>query len=1138
MVDTTKLGEQLAKFNPGGFAKIPSINDVPPPTPHGSVFAAVFEQEHTIYNVIHRLGNPMPRGEATPNFNPIAYIPPQYYDYADRFAGLVNEQQVEWVTDQLAQELRNKAIIAGKPWKAFFSGVAVGLIDLPGYILPGGAIYSNATKGLNIARSAMSVAGANAMATALSEGVLYKTQYARTVDESVMNTFSSALIGAAIGGAASALLPRKIAKDAVRETSDIMANGRPTNYQLEFKPDGTVTTRTQEAPPIKPTGGRPSADVSIASQELQVATGAMQDIPVTPQVKNEALFNAAQNQILDTEYLKESRSLANIPDIIQKAHKVTPYMRLKQSEFGISRAIIDELIESPLGTISTDIELNAMPRNLETRIKRAYATSAYHLLEYQDIFFQQRGLDKGILLRTGQYLEAVIKGRELPGLPWDEFNYQVTQEIRYPNINADPHVQKAARLLETKILDPLKQKAIDLELLPPNVVPSTARGYLMRLWNRAAIIENRSNWEALLYEYYDAVNEALKITLPRVKLYQEAIARAEKLLNKVSADERAKLELGITVLKSEIEAMKYQKIKGQAAAHLLDSDGNWRAIKTNDELRANVTQTTMNILSLGDERLANPLLEGFVAGKPKPLKSRDLLMPDEMATPFLINDAQTVVESYLKSMTPVLEMTSFARERGFLTFGESRATMKQLLRDEWEAKSKGATGDRAVKLKKQLDSDLRDIDATFDLLSGVYGSVPDKDNAFYKIAEGFLQYNQVRLMGSMTLSALPDIGLIAMRYGPYSLIHESIIPLLTSKELRQLTKDDLQVLGFVINTQIGLRMKSYADTANLVVSRGRFGRFKDTVMQGFGNVVLFNQWNDMAQEIAGASAYNFYFKTINLYMQTGKISQLDMRRLTRAGISKEDFGYIHAQWKKHGGTMNGAYYGNMGQWEINTPKDAEIFERLQEAIIKEVRATVVEPTLADKPLFTHSMIGKVATQFKSFGYASTNKVFMSGIQNLDDQNTIAGLMTLLSLGALGYVATSLSRGNEPDLSFAKLSKEAVDRSGILGIFAEYYNIANKVGVVPGMGVSRYKSRGVWGAFFGPTVGAVEDIAAFLNKVANANGEKPLTTKDVDALLRLMPYQNLFYAHQLTRAVARKTAVALGAVDVPDKDRSN
>lgn len=1149
MATKEEIQQRLTRYNPGGFPKITSINAVPPPTPTGSVVGAVFRQENTIGNVINRFGNQMPAGEITPGFEPINYIPPQNYEFADRYVNLQNQEQVEWLNDQIAQEMRDKAVIAGNPWRAFFAGMASSVVDLPGYLLPGGVIYSNASRGLNVARSAASVAGANFLAQSISEGILQQTQYARSVDESVMNVFSAALIGAAMGGVSSSLIPKKIAKAAVAEASDVYANGSPTRL-LEFNDDGSlkVTPKQKPTPPTRPTldtnlsnipESGPGIPGSPTSSEPNVKMG-----DEWAQTQNQDIgffrdFKSDANPVLDYDAMKESASLSNLPDIAQRAVATNPFMRSKLSQLGTVRSLVDNLVESTFGTNATDLDLVAKSRNLETRIHASHFQYMRAILEVEDVFLEQRGLVRGPLKRTGAYMEAMLKGREMPGKSGDEFWTEVSVAIRNNDLTGDPHVLKAAKIAQTKILNPLRDEAIRLGLLPKNVAVQTANSYLMRIWNRQAIIENRQGFETLLLEYYEAVNDALRRTLPMVKNYEGIIARAESQI-KTMTDKDAidRIQNGIKNLQDEIEGLKFQEIKGQRAAHLLDTDGNWRAIQTNDELRSNVTQTMENILSLGDDRLLNPLMRSIMGDRASPLKNRELLMPDNMAQPYLVNDAITILERYVKSMSSIVEATAFSQERGFADINSARTGMKAAIRDEWEYKSRELTGKDADKLKKDLDRSLRDVDAMWDILLGVYGSSPNSDNAFAILARGFREWNVYRLMGSVTLASIPDLGTMALRYGPYELIHESILPLLKSKALRNLTKDELQSIGFACNTAIGMRIKGYADTADLVIATSQYGKILDTIKQGFGNVTLVNQWSDIVELVSGTSANNYILKNIDLFYKTGKISTKEMRRLARVGISKQDFEYIHSQWKKYGGIHEGSYFANTGMWEINTPEKAQAFRKYKEAIISEIRSTLVRPTIQDKPLSAYTELGKTMLQFKSFGFAATNKIFMSALQNRDDINTITGLITLLSLGALGYVATSLARGNEPNLEFLSLSKEAIDRSGILGMFSEYYNVAAKLGAIPGQGSSRYRTRGKFGAVGGPTVGAVEDIAAFIAKITDTMGGKPLTTKDVDVLLRLMPYQNLFYAHQLSRTVAKKAAVQLGAREVPERRRSD
>lgn len=133
--------------------------------------------------------------------------------------------------------------------------------------------------------------------------------------------------------------------------------------------------------------------------------------------------------------------------------------------------------------------------------------------------------------------------------------------------------------------------------------------------------------------------------------------------------------------------------------------------------------------------------------------------------------------------------------------------------------------------------------------------------------------------------------------------------------------------------------------------------------------------------------------------------------------------------------------------------------------------------------------------------------------------TITGLMVLLSIGALQYVITSYTHDREPDLSIGNLAKESIDRTGVLGIYAEYFNIFAKFNLIPGLGTTRYQTRGIAGALGGPTIGALDDFATALGKInQSVTDGRELTSKDYAVMLRLMPYQNLFYTRRLSRAL--------------------
>lgn len=1186
MVDLDQVGKRLSRFTPGSYSKIPSINPIPQPTPEGSVLGAVFRQEHLGYNIAHKaLENPPITGTEDPNFNPIPFIPKDLFEYADRFAGTMSEEQVFWVADQINNELRDKAIIAGHPTRAFFSNMAIGMVDLPRYLLPGGVIYSNATQSLNLARSAANVAAASAFSTTVQEAILQETQFARDKQQSVMGVFGSALIGAVTGGISSQILPKNIADYASQEAADTMANGKPTSTVFEFTPDGDIQVRKNV--PIVPTkdvkGTRITNELTQSPPAKMPPSTDIAVPPGTPPAPVSGIFDKPESGAIDYEAIKYAASIQIFDQKALQALKFNPWMRLKTSPSGLSRAMADNIFESMIGTYGTDVMQVPMPRALEVMIKTMGAQYIGLVFDYQKFFFKQRGLGEGGMIEKGSaYAKAVATGQPLPGMDIDTFNLRVYRAFRDNLIDPDPIVNEAKEFARWKIVNDLKDQAVDVGLLNKDVKVLTAANYLTRIPNRPAIVEQPEKFDAIQLEYVTQVNEQLKVTLPKVKTYTEAIARADRLLaanekirnqiidlekNLATATTNAqrqkilkKIDELKTILNSqpdellsqakeifakEIEDLKWSKIGDELAPHMLQSDGEtWRSIKTQEELIADVIQTRLNYLSLGDERLTNPVLKGVVEGSTKPLMQRTNLIPDAWIEDFLIKDMSTILSYYAKSMTTAISATKWAKGMGYADVPTARSAYKLAVVDEYQELAKGKTGAERTKLDERLAQDLKDVDACLDIILGIYGNPGSDDTVWAKIADGLMVYNRIRLLGSMVPSAFPDVGSTVMRYGLYETMHNGILALLKSPELRKMSTEYLRVLGFAFNTEVGLRIKSWADTGNLSVATSKFKRYVDSIVQAHGNINLFNIQNDMLQRMAGTLAVHFHLSRIAMLMQGKQISKQDMRWIMRAGLRREDFPYYYEQWKKHGGIYEGTYFSNVQKWDITDADPvkaramATAYERFNEAISKEVRNTIIEPTLQDKPLFVQSTFGKMATQFKGYQYAATNKVFLSAVQNLDDQRTLEGLLTMLTMGALGYTVTSLARGREPDFSFANISKEAFDRSGILGMFMEFYNMANKLGVIPGQGVTRFQTRGIWGAMFGPTIGAVEDIHKVLTMFVQANNGKPLTTKDVEALLRLMPYQNLFYAHQLTRMLANKVAVSMGAREVPITYRGN
>ncbi|CAB4324956.1 hypothetical protein BCH_00172 [Brucella sp. 191011898] len=199
--------------------------------------------------------------------------------------------------------------------------------------------------------------------------------------------------------------------------------------------------------------------------------------------------------------------------------------------------------------------------------------------------------------------------------------------------------------------------------------------------------------------------------------------------------------------------------------------------------------------------------------------------------------------------------------------------------------------------------------------------------------------------------------------------------------------------------------------------------------------------------------------------------------------------------------------------------------------MRDVDRIIVTPG-QDKPLWMSTELGKTVGQFKSFNVSAMQRIALSALQQRDAE-TLAGVMTSLSLGAMTYVAKQAVAGKEISDDPAVWATNAFDWSGLAGWFMEVNNVAEKasrgrvgLSALTGEQMSRYQSRNVVGAFLGPTPDAVADIF----QVAGSMFAGDTTKSDLHKMRQLLPFQNLFYV----RGLLNKVEVATGdAINLPE-----
>jgi hypothetical protein len=1072
-----------ANPNPATFGYVPLKTNAPE-EPKGSVYLAHLRQENTIGSMLNR--------ETTYNLsenvrddydftNYIKMIPRDLIDYADRFYGASNENDFKSIEQQLRKELADKSLLAANPWKSL--AYAFDPLE-PTNWLPGGIIFKDVKAASAIARSMMGGSIAMAASTGLSEAALHENQLTRTNQESLFNIVGAGLLGGVIGGGLAAYGSKKLAKGVDAFDSEA------------YKTREFIQNDINQA--INPSG-----DLSSGKSALL-----------------------------------EGNELARLPSFIQKSMKLTPMNRLLTSPFKsaqwLGSAIFEHnyLLKKNEAGIATDMAL-------ESQVKNTMRELQSKQIDHMNLFYKMHGVS-GYFKNTKTKLNEL--GVESPiNININQFNKAVYEVALTGEQHAIPEINAAANMWRNEF-DKLKEEAVSLNLLGEGVEVPNAPHYIMIMYNKNKIIEEggrsartEGTFAHHLFTRFLESNESVKQYLesPQFIKLQDQI----KLLKKEHRIE-VKKENKQTI-KEEIAKLE-QEIIDKAPSKAKTWDGKLlRVIKENaaqdvDQLIwQEVEQTIDHILGDSEGRLLNPFI-AKLGGSTKPFKPRKLMIDQLEASPWHITDIQKIAEAHSRAMIPAITMQKFAKQHGFNDYSDMLLGLEDLLKKERDTALEAVTGKKAQNIRTKYEENLRDIKAGFEMVQGVYGQgfnvLNGSAQQFYN---NVLNWNYSRMLGHMTLASLPDMANIVMRNGITETLATGIGS--TFSIAKKMSKNDLKAMGYAIETELGSQFKNYVEHSGLSTNPSPFTKSLNALTQSFGNLSLMNPWMDMVENMSGHMAINKLLNIIHKSVDGKKVTQKEIRNIARLGIPQEHFETI-ARFTKDK-IIDGTRIADWTNWEIKTISESNALKSFQAAVAKSINEINIIPNFGDKPLFLQQKglfgtMSKLMFQFKSYMFAATNRIFYSGLQNLDDINTYLGIVSMMGLGMLGYVSSSILRGSEPDLSTKNLLREGLDRSSVLGLFGELANMAQKnlqLGEV-----SRYKSRDAFGSILGPTGGSASQIISLFNKVdplSNAKGE--WTTKDAEAVMRLMPLQNLFYINKITRAITHTIAEGLGATPVND-----
>lgn len=531
--------------------------------------------------------------------------------------------------------------------------------------------------------------------------------------------------------------------------------------------------------------------------------------------------------------------------------------------------------------------------------------------------------------------------------------------------------------------------------------------------------------------------------------------------------------------------------------------------------------------------------------------ARDALEADRAALLELRKGAQTL-DSGVPGAIRLTSDESVAKIAARARDGIADAKYQDALRarnlDAIKAKSereanqlKRKPGADVVAIQREFENEIRDLDVVRDrLLNKSQIDRQDPHHWAFQAERTFRSLNYVRLMGGVVLSSIPDVGMpifvngltptiTAWRAALRSPLRElrdqlRVNPTATLRELS--LKEEL--VGFITALELasGARVKSFGDISDLTTS-GKLDAVTDKVSDAFTTLSGINRWNALNKGVATLASMNRAMRDIQTLAKGGELSASARKNLASSRISESMAKKISDEFDRWGTTEGGQVLPRTQDW-----KDLDAKRVFQDAMIADVRRTVITPSAGDLPRWMSKPFFRVMGQFKSFSMSATQKVALSGLQR-HDFAVMQGVAFLGMLGGLAWALKQIARGEDPfEADAGTWVQNSIDRSGLLGIFMDVNGAleratSGRVGlasVTGAGGSSRFQVRNVTDAFVGPTLGLVEDGVSTFGSVFSDTGP---TQGDLRRASKLVPANNIFYWRFLFDKFVGKVGSELG-----------
>ena len=1000
--------QTLPRINYSGYA--PTIAE----EPVGALgtLGAAFRLENDVVNLIQYAS----RGDFNPDpeFDPMSRVKTsQFFNLQPQsFIGVQSDAEWNFMEAKIAKELKDRAILEAGGIGGIAAAMAAGILS-PTVLIPVG----NAATAGRVTTAAAKTAAMTAFGVGVQEGILHMNQETRTVAESAFAVGGGAVLGGLLGAGIRYLDPLDM---------DRVANDM-------------VTAPTKQAIlPLNTFGGPPQGLSAQAATPEEMAsyvnTRFTDPGPIAPGISSlipGVETNPAVKNTLNFSWMGKITRLMASP---------REGARAWAAEFGNAGLYTEGALQ---GRVAPE---DGVLEHVVGSYMGKFALTHERTKELYTDWYLSQGKTLGTLGSRANFSSM----REFSEAVGNEM-FQVIQGTAG---NVAPQVRKAAELYINDLFLPVVKEAHNVGLPPFNRLGSSEESIRMAL----EIVTQKISRLKLGGDYNVAreilaENAIEKLRAAKLKAEELSLKDAERgLVADLIAGKAPRAVDGLTdnpkIMLAKLDDEEILEVAQDIADELMRKHmANGRRHAPVDILQAigekeakyiyvNPTRTWSNGRTWSEflEQDAEILGRSF---------SRSIGPDIELYRRFKVNfQSDEPFDLSKKKFTKIPQVKRFMEEMDI-----ARQDMLKIADPEKRAKV-------GQKLAKEEADFVRDTNAMIGMLRHTYGAPDDPMAVGYRAGKALLQLNTMRLMGSVVLSALPDLARFVLKYGMMSTMKNGLKPLLTDlKGFRAVTKE-MRYAG--AGLELALHGRANA-MFGLFEESDMGGMFIERAMQQgtnmMGKVAAFDYWNTGLKNFAGNIA-NAEIMMISEKAAAGQtLTPREVRFLGGLSIRQEDAAAMMRLIQRRGGTQmeNGVWLPNTEDW-LKVP-DEEVTARAEEmlaaykrdkpkstatikskspdgkltyeqaarreilressrllrvyqsALKQAVDDTIITPGL-ELPNWTQgSMFGRLMAQFRSFTFSSTFKAVLAASQEARAGNMApiaTGTMFSLALGVLSY----------------------------------------------------------------------------------------------------------------------------------------